>query len=193
MDSHAASVREITRSKRIIRLITHAMWIMAFPIFGVLGVLGREILISQGVPVVQWAEAKQLFIPFALFHLVPVLLYSFLIRRACFQSFDDELTKFSAYLLRVVDPSVDIKKSGDFTKMVYAVFGSCVCVLLLQSISLFVGTLATGPGGFAEVVIMTLAMFPLTLGYLLVISLVAAGVGGLVGSWFFRFRHPHST
>jgi hypothetical protein len=55
--------------------------------------------------------------------------------------------------------------------LVYAVFGSCVCVLLLQSIIVLLGALATGAGGFAALVIMRLAMFPLTLGYLLVISL----------------------
>ena len=191
--SPPVSVREISHGKRIIRLITHAIWILAFPIFGALGLLGREILVSQGVSVVQWAEAKQLFIPYALFHIVPVLVYSLLIRRAFFQAIDDETTNFSAYLLRVVDPSVEIGKSSGFTKLVYAVVGSCVCVLLLQSISVLLGTLATGPGGFAELVAMTLGMFPLTLGYLLIITLVAAGVGGLLGTWIFHFNRSHIT
>lgn len=180
------SDRDLAHRARWIRVLTFGVLILSVPLFAGLGLLGRQTLVRSGVEVVPWAQASPLFIMFALFHMVPVLLYTSLIRRACLQAFRDELTPLSAYLLRQVDPTIDPREAGQFRRLLFAVTGSCLCLLLVVSMSLFGGVVAIGPGGFAELVFMTLLMFPLTLGYLFLLSLVAAGFGGLVGSWIYR-------
>ncbi len=183
MDTGSAqSARCVAHRKRRVRVITHSLWIFCLPIFASIGFVGRELLVSQGVAVLAISEAKRLFIPYMLFHELAAFICSFCIRSACFKAFDGEDTRFSAYILRVIDPNIDAALGKDFPRLEYSIVGACTFVAFLISGSLLGGALATGPGGFAEVVIMEIAMFPLTLGYLLVLSLLAAAIGGLIGS-----------
>jgi len=161
--------------------------------FAGLGVLSREILVARNIAVVPWSRGIALFVPFALAHEIPILLYTALLRRACLQAFRGKTTGFSRYLLSVVATSVSVEKAEEFPKLLYAVLGSCLALLLASGASLLGSVLYTGPGGFAEVVVMMLAMLPLTLGYASVFGLVSAAIGGALGVWIYNVRHTRNA
>ena len=162
----------IRRRKRRVRVITHAAWLVSLPLFVGLGYFGRELLLSRGVSVLSLADAERLFVPYALFHVAGVWICTFVLRRACITALDGRETRLSSYLLAVINPLVDPASEKDFPELLASLMGAVLGVLLVFSGALWVGVLATGPGGFAEVVTMELAMFPLTLGFLLLLLLL---------------------
>lgn len=179
---------DMASRKRRITWVTHSVWLVCFPIFGAIGVLARERLLSHGVPLLEWSDARALFIPFALLHLVPVLIVQFLIRKAVLMAFDGKASGFWGYLVRVIDPSVDAREPDDFPHLLSATIGACLGLLFMVSRSLYAGAMSIGPGGFTEVVLMSLAMFPLTIGYLLLLGFLAAAIGAFIGGWVYTLR-----
>jgi len=175
-------LRAVSRAATI-RVITHVAWIGAVPVFAVLGVVGREVVLARGVPVLPRREGILLFVPLALAHELPVFLYAMLLRRACLRAFAGQATGFSGYLLAVVMPPVAVGAIAEFPRVRAAAIGSCAALVVGMGASLLGAVLASGPGGFAEVAIMLLAMLPLTLGYACVAGLVCAAIGGAVGLW----------
>lgn len=175
--------------KRAIRWVTHATWIAGFLTIIGIGFVGRAILVSRGVAVLAWPDAIALFVPFALFHEIPILVFSIMLRRACFQAFDGSASGVSNYLLAVIAPSVSAEKAQEFPELLHAVVGSCVGLVFVVGAGLLGAVLYSGPGGFAEVVVMILAMFPLTMAYELVLGLVGAAIGGLLGGWVYKARN----
>lgn len=167
--------------ERRIRYVTHGAWMVAVPILAAAGVAGRQILKADGVPVLSWRDGMALFVPLALFHLLPVLIYTAMIRRACLRAFRGEGRGISRYLLAVIAGSVSAEREEEFPDLLYAVTGACVALVAFAGVSVFGAVLYSGPGGLAEVVMMTLGMLPLTLGYVMLLGLVSLGAGGLLG------------
>lgn len=180
---------DLTARKRGIRWIIHATWILGIPVLLGMGLLGRYFLEAQGIQVVSWEEGVALFIPIAIMEEVSLLIMSLLIGHACITTFEGEASKLSRYILGVVATSVSVEKQEDYLKLRYTITGACAAMLVFSAARLLASVLdSTGPGGFAEVALMALAFWPITIALGLFLGLFGAAVGGLLGSWIYSLR-----
>lgn len=183
---------DIAARTRVIGRIANLTWIASLAIFAGIGALGRASLEAQGVAVLSWSRAISYFVPFALLHEVPVLLFALIVYRTCRQAFHGAASPRSGYFLAVIAPSVRPGDAKDFPRLVHAVIGASVGVVGTMSFFLVGPVLHTGPGGFGEAAIMLVAMAPLVLAYYAFFALIAAAVGGLVGTFVYRLLHRSS-
>ena len=125
------------------------------------GIAARYRLEQMGVPVVSWSRGVQLMIPLALFFAVPF--------------------GALAYFLHRVLSRQDAGDPAQVRKSRYMAVGSILGTLVAAGWQMWGMLLYHGPGGMAEVVTMTLMMFPFTLPVLLIYCVVGAALGGMAG------------
>lgn len=189
----AAHNTDLDGAKRAIRWITYATPLLGLVLIIATGVVARSLLSSQGLPVVSWSDSVKLFIPLALFHQITIVVYSIVLRRACIETLDMRPTWLSGHVFALTTAFVDPRNPRDYPKLVYAVTGSSVGFVLLVSAILLASLLGQighiSTEGLANLVFMTWFIFPVTMGYEVVGGLLAASLGGLIGSLTYMISH----
>lgn len=170
------------RNLRGVRLIAHLTWLGGLGAIYATGGLVWITLQSAGVSMVSWSRGVSLFIPVALFHAVPLILLALVEISACKAAIRGRKSKWREYVLAVLVPAVSVAEPKDAGRLWAALSGAGLLSVVWVCYSLFTLASYQGPGGFAEAVIMTLALFPLTLGALMLHVALAAAIGGALGS-----------
>lgn len=148
------------------RLLVHAIWLGGIVLTPGLGVVGREVLIARDVPVVTLTEGARLILPMAIWADIPFLLLAFVVRRR---------------LRSAAKASLD-----ELPKAMVLSAGAFLGALAAMGISLFGAVTYSGPGGFAEVVIMLLVMWPMTTAAMVFYCAAGAAIGALLAAIVWR-------
>ena len=180
---------DIAARARVIFWIANLTWIGGLVVFAAIGLIGRQVLVGQGVAVLSWQKSLAYFVPFALLHDAPVALYAFVLYRGCLRGLRGQPAGASRYLLKAIAPPFDPARAEDFAGLIHAVTGSCLAVVGIMGYSLFGSVLYTGPGGFGEAATMILVMSPLVFAHFAVVCLIAAIIGGILGSLVYKVMH----
>lgn len=170
---------------RWIRILAHGTWMFGIVWVAILGIAVWNYLEIQGVDLMPLSSAIKLYIPLGLLSLAPLVILAYLLIRSVKQSFVGTAGSLSRYFLAVVATSVTIQNPADFPRLIATSLGACVAAYVPITLMLVSMASYTGPGGFAEAVIMTLVMWPIMIGYLLLQTLIAAAIGGWVFSMLY--------
>lgn len=173
-----ATVLSKDQCLRWIRVLALVTWVFGVVWIAFLGLAVRNSLEMQGVALMPLSSAVKLFIPLGLLTLTPLGTFAVLLIHSVQQSFAGTAGRVSRYFLAVIATRVDIKDPKDFPRLLASALGASIgtyvpITLLLTGIASY-----TGPGGFAEAALLVLFIWPLTLGYLFLQTLLAAAIGG---------------
>lgn len=152
------------------RYLPHAIWISGFVLSALTGVIVRQSLAAQGIPVVSWGEGISLMIPFALWAEIPF----------------GVLALIAVWLLR----RRQCEDPASLPKWIYMIGGALAGLLAAQAQMLYGMMSYHGPGGFIEVVFLTIGLPFVTVPMMLGIGAIGVFVGAVVGFgiWIFRGR-----
>ncbi|MBT8409762.1 MAG: hypothetical protein KJN93_09065 [Alphaproteobacteria bacterium] len=139
---------------------------LLLPVFA--GVIARSVLQVRGVSVVSWTEGAALLVPLAIWAAIPFAALAFVLRR----------------MLR----DVAAKRPELMPAWISTAIGAALGLVAFQGYTLFDMMTYSGPGGFAEVVSMTLVLWMLTVPFALAMGAIAAGVGGVLGRLVWEAR-----
>ncbi|MCA0044470.1 hypothetical protein [Celeribacter litoreus] len=144
------------------RLIVNGIWISGFLITAIVGVVAREVLISQGRGVVTIERGIELLIPFAIWSNIPFFPLALIVRW--------RLKKTLA------------TRPKDYLRIVYIALGAWAGAAIVHGLSLYGSMTYSGPGGFAEVVSMMIVLSIITVPAMILYYGGGAVVGALVGA-----------
>ncbi|MBW6418852.1 hypothetical protein [Celeribacter sp. PS-C1] len=144
------------------QMVVHGIWLSGLGLTIGLGILARETLSARGVDVVSIERGIKLLLPFAIWANMPFFALATLV----------------AWRLKKTLTTTP----NDFSKMVLISLGSWAGTAVVQGISLFQAMTYTGPGGFAEVVGMMIALSVITIPAMILSCAVGAAIGGVLGA-----------
>lgn len=132
------------------------------------GIIARITLEARGVSVVSWSRGIQLMIPLAIFFEIPFVVLAIYVHRKLKSALAENPEQLSMRLHMYV--------------------GAFLGLFVYQGFSLFGLTTYSGPGGFANAVILMLGMWMITVPYMLALGGGASVVGGFFGWLLWRKR-----
>ena len=142
-------------------LLFHVTWLSGPVLLALYGVYARSALQAQGVEVVSWQRGVDLLIPLAIWAEPAFFVVAIVTRKRL-------------HTMVEADP-------GSFRKGMFMGLGAFTGLVLAHGWFILGMLLYSGPGGLAEAVYMTLALWMLTVPYLIILTGVAALAGaGLV-------------
>jgi len=146
------------RHRFLIGLFFHVTWLSGPVLMALYGVAARAILLGRGVEVVSWERGVELLLPFALWAEPPFLVVAVMTRKRLRQLISRDPGAFRTGMAMAL---------GAYSGLVLS-HGFIVTGLLLYE----------GPGGLAEAVYMFMALWMITIPYMIAVT----GVGALVGA-----------
>ncbi|WP_127904089.1 hypothetical protein [Solirhodobacter olei] len=144
------------------RVLIHAIWISGLALPALMGVVARETLRAQNVSVVTLPDGLALILPLSVWFEIPFLVLALITRWLLARTIQRRPQRFSFWLT--------------------ALIGAFLAMAAFDGYSLFNMLMYQGPGGLAEAVSMTLALWMLTVPFLLIQSGGAALAGGAIVS-----------
>lgn len=149
------------------------IWIGGLVLTPLVGLVARQTLAARGIAVVDLPRGAALVLPMTLFFEVPFVALALIVRRQLLRTAAQDPDALPRWLCIC---------SGAFAGLVAAI-GYFQFDMFLYS----------GPGGFAEVVGMTLVLWMITLPSFLAIGAVGAGVGAVLGQIVWRVLSARSA
>jgi len=148
--------------------MVRAIWIGGLILTPLVGLAARQALAARGIAVVDLSRGASLIVPITLFFEVPFVILAAILRRL---------------LRKTVRTEPEALRKWLYTS--WGAFAGMAAALGYVQYDTF---LYSGPGGFAEVVGMMMALWMLTLPAFLAIGAVGAGVGAVLGQLLWRLR-----
>lgn len=147
-----------------------------------LGIAARMILQARGIDVVDWSRGIQLFVPFAIWAMVPYVILGWLAPKAAHRLIDRPMTT-PAVFGKAVSDRIEGRQALGPADRVPVLVGGFLGFALMHAWRVLGLLTYSGPGGFAEAVIMVIVMSPLTVPLLT----LWCALGALGGAWLAVF------
>lgn len=157
--------------------------------FALMGLAAHANLRDRGIAVIPLERGAHLLLPLALIFEIPVLVVAVMNLRTLNVIGAGKIGRFMRLHLALTALTTE---TDDIARIRAGQTGAALGTIVAMGATLWAGLTYVGPGGFAEVVAMSLTMAPLLFGGLLLQAAIGAFIGGLLGvlvlTWL-RRRH----
>lgn len=160
-------------------LLLFATILGGFLAFALLGMAARDVLIQRGIAVMSLERGARLLLPLALVFEIPVLVVAVMNLRTMRRIGTGAIRGLLRLHLLLTALTVE---TDDLARIRAGQAGAALGTIVAMGRVLWGGLTYAGPGGFAEVVAMSLVMAPLVAASLLFSGAVGAFFGGMVGT-----------